>query len=200
MQVAGRLTVLWAVVEAYPSSASASASASAPGSTSASGGGVPFYALMVLAWSAADVVRYVYFAARLLGGHQYGRLVWLRYSAFYVLYPVGIASEVGVVARAVAAAWAAGDAGWAYGYLAAATLYVPGEFVVDSFLFLCGPGPRSCLLSLAGAERCVCSRLGFYCERDVRLTFCSHDSGPYVVQPHEEAEAEGVGFWAEVGQ
>lgn len=128
MQVAGRSTVLWVVVEAYPESASASASGSASASASAStASGIPFYALMVLAWSAADVVRYLYFAARLLGGHQYGRLVWLRYSAFYVLYPIGIASEVGVVARAVAAAWGAGDAGWAYGYLAAATLYVPGE-------------------------------------------------------------------------
>lgn len=110
VQVAGRSTVLWIVIEAYPSAALA-----------------PPYALMVLAWSAADVVRYLYFATRLVGGHQYRRLVWLRYSAFYVLYPIGIASEVGVVSRAVSEAWGLGNMGHAWGYLAAATLYVPGK-------------------------------------------------------------------------
>lgn len=136
MQIAGRSTVLWAVIEAYPVSA-----AGPNGGTRSEAAHeqqqhqqqlpspslLPFYAAMVLAWSAADAVRYLYFAARLLGGHQYPRLTWLRYSAFYALYPVGIAGEVGVVARAVAAAWARGNAGHAWAYLAAATLYVPGE-------------------------------------------------------------------------
>lgn len=129
VQFAGRSTVLWAVVEAYPASAGAAAGGPAP----------PhrcccccccYYAAMVLAWGAADAVRYLYFAARLLGagGRQYRRLAWLRYSAFYALYPVGVAGEVGVVARAVAAARAQGSEGHAWAYLAAATLYVPGEF------------------------------------------------------------------------
>ncbi|KAF3767305.1 hypothetical protein M406DRAFT_61249 [Cryphonectria parasitica EP155] len=108
VQVAGRLTVLWIVIEAYPAAAQTT-----------------FYTTMVLAWAAADVVRYLYFATRLVGGHQYGRLIWLRYSAFYVLYPVGIASEVGVVAAAVSEAWRAGDSGFAWGYVAAAMLYLP---------------------------------------------------------------------------
>lgn len=146
MQIAGRSTVLWAVIEAYP------VSAAGPNAGTRSEEAhhqqqhqqqqlpapplLPFYAAMVLAWSAADAVRYLYFAARLLGGHQYPRLTWLRYSAFYALYPVGIAGEVGVVARAVAAAWARGNAGHAWAYLAAATLYVPGKIASLSFLFL----------------------------------------------------------------
>lgn len=120
VQVAGRLTVLYLVIEPYPTAATASW----------------WYAAMVLAWSAADVVRYCYFATRLVGGHQYRRLAWLRYSAFYVLYPVGIASEVGVVYGAVAEAWRLGERGHAWAYMAAATLYLPGKGVLAS-LCLC---------------------------------------------------------------
>lgn len=112
VQVAGRCTVLWLVVETYQSS-----------------GLSPFYGLMVLAWSAADTIRYLYFATRLVGGHQYYNLTWLRYSAFYVLYPLGIASEVGVVYETISEAFALGYNTHAWSYIAAATLYIPGECV-----------------------------------------------------------------------
>ncbi|KUI63520.1 Very-long-chain (3R)-3-hydroxyacyl-CoA dehydratase hpo-8 [Cytospora mali] len=108
VQVAGRCTVLWIVIEQYPSAALS-----------------PFYPWMVLAWSAADTIRYLYFATRLVGGHQYRNLTWLRYSAFYVLYPIGIASEVGVVYNAIFDAFELGYGGHAWGYIAAATLYIP---------------------------------------------------------------------------
>lgn len=82
---------------------------------------------MVLAWSAADAIRYLYFATKLVGGHQYSNLTWLRYSAFYILYPVGIASEVGVVYNTVSEAWKLGYYSHAWAYIAAALLYIPGE-------------------------------------------------------------------------
>lgn len=110
VQIAGRSTVLWIVIENYPSAAQTS----------------PFYTFMVLAWSAADTIRYLYFATRLVGGHQYRSLIWLRYSAFYVLYPIGIAGEVGVVYHTVSEAWRLGYDAHAWGYIAAATLYIPG--------------------------------------------------------------------------
>lgn len=110
VQVAGRSTVLWVVIEQYSSAALS-----------------PFYPWMVLAWSAADTIRYLYFATRLVGGHQYQNLTWLRYSAFYVLYPIGIASEIGVVYNAISDAFALGYDGHAWGYIAAATLYLPGR-------------------------------------------------------------------------
>lgn len=113
VQIAGRSTVLWIVIENYPSAAQTS----------------PFYAFMVLAWSAADTIRYLYFATRLVGGHQYPTLIWLRYSAFYLLYPIGIAGEVGVVYHAVSEAWRLGYDAHAWGYIAAATLYIPGTYV-----------------------------------------------------------------------
>lgn len=82
---------------------------------------------MVLAWSAADAIRYLYFATKLVGGHQYSNLTWLRYSAFYILYPVGIASEVGVVYNTVSEARKLGYYSHAWAYIAAALLYIPGE-------------------------------------------------------------------------
>ncbi len=40
-----------------------------------------------------QVIRYPWYAATLLGGAPYA-LTWLRYTAFYVLYPVGLLSEM----------------------------------------------------------------------------------------------------------
>lgn len=113
VQVAGRSTVLWLVIENYP------AAAHVP----------PFYACMVLAWSAADAIRYLYFATRLVGGHQYRFLIWLRYTAFYVLYPIGIAGEIGCVYHAVSEAFRLGYDYHAWAYIAAATIYIPGALL-----------------------------------------------------------------------
>lgn len=115
VQVAGRSTVLWVVVENYPSAAWS-----------------PFYPFMVLAWSAADTIRYLYFAVRLVAGHQYPTLTWLRYSAFYLLYPVGIAGELGLVYHAVSEAFHLGFNVHAWAYIAAATIYIPGQSVPSS--------------------------------------------------------------------
>lgn len=75
MQVAGRSIVLWAIIEAYPVAALN-----------------PFYASMVLAWSAADVIWYLYSSIQLVGGHQYRKLMSTRQNACYLLYPIGILS------------------------------------------------------------------------------------------------------------
>lgn len=95
---------------------------------------------MVLAWSAADAIRYLYFATRLVGGHQYSNLTWLRYSAFYVLYPVGIASEVGVVYATVSEARRLGYDSHAWAYIAAALLYIPGKYLG---IYLDAKSPRA---------------------------------------------------------
>lgn len=110
VQVAGRSTVLWLVIENYQSSALS-----------------PFYGLMVLAWSAADTIRYLYFATKLVGGHQYANLTWARYSAFYILYPLGIAGEIGVVYNTVSEAWRLGYYSHAWAYITASLIYIPGK-------------------------------------------------------------------------
>ena len=52
----------------------------------------PLYTSMVLAWSTTEIVRYSFYAFNLLGKNPYA-LLWLRYTAFYVLYPLGAGSE-----------------------------------------------------------------------------------------------------------
>jgi len=47
---------------------------------------------MLLAWSTTEVIRYSFYAFTLLGHVPY-QLLWLRYTTFYLLYPIGAASE-----------------------------------------------------------------------------------------------------------
>ena len=48
---------------------------------------------MLLAWSLTEVVRYSYFVTY-VAGFEDRTLTWLRYTMFFVLYPVGVTSEV----------------------------------------------------------------------------------------------------------
>ena len=77
IQVASRLLLVHFIVHLFPQATTAS----------------PFYTSMLLAWSVTEVVRYGYFVQTLRGADP-GVLSWLRYNLFYVLYPVGIGSEV----------------------------------------------------------------------------------------------------------
>lgn len=76
-QVSSRLLLVWGVVDNYPTTTSPS----------------PFYSSMLLAWSITEIIRYSYFMFNLVGSVP-GYLTWLRYNTFYVLYPVGITSEM----------------------------------------------------------------------------------------------------------
>ncbi|KAF7121585.1 hypothetical protein CNMCM5793_009055 [Aspergillus hiratsukae] len=96
-QVFTRCVQVWAVNYQYPSPTASS----------------PAYAALLLAWSAADAVRYAYFGF-LLAGMSVDGVKWLRYSLFIVLYPVGI-----------------GRAGVFYFCL---VLYVPGAFMMYSYM------------------------------------------------------------------
>ncbi|KAJ2726981.1 hypothetical protein GGI07_000098 [Coemansia sp. Benny D115] len=49
--------------------------------------------MMVLAWSITECVRYSHYGLSLLGIEVYG-LLYLRYTLFYVLYPVGVSGEL----------------------------------------------------------------------------------------------------------
>lgn len=109
MQVSSRLALVWAVVNAYPADTAPS----------------PFYTTMILAWSITEVVRYNYFVLN-LRGYVPSFMTWLRYNTFYVLYPVGILSEMSMVLKAIGPAgreWGAGGQWALWGALAA---YVPG--------------------------------------------------------------------------
>ncbi|KAG9086392.1 hypothetical protein FRC07_013103 [Ceratobasidium sp. 392] len=51
---------------------------------------------MVLAWSITEVIRYSFYAFN-LAGKEPGILVYLRYTTFYILYPLGASSEAALI-------------------------------------------------------------------------------------------------------
>lgn len=89
---------------------------------------------LLLAWSAADAIRYVFLTLHLWGKAPRG-LVWVRYSMFYVLYPVGIGAEWWLMFRAVRPA---GEVSWVLGWVFwfLLGLYGPGMCIVFLFYFL----------------------------------------------------------------
>lgn len=60
----------------------------------------PWLYFMVFAWSLTETVRYLFYALNLLN-IQVSPLTWLRYSLFLVLYPMGVAGEIGVLRSAI---------------------------------------------------------------------------------------------------
>lgn len=113
MQVASRLLLVWGIVNNFPAETSTSF----------------LYTSMLVAWSVTEVIRYSFFATNLFMGSVPEWLRWLRYNAFFVLYPLGISSECGLVYKSIAPAES-----WnvAYGYVLKAILlvYIPGEYSV----------------------------------------------------------------------
>jgi very-long-chain (3R)-3-hydroxyacyl-CoA dehydratase len=51
---------------------------------------------MLLAWSTTEVLRYTFYLFSILGA-QPKLLTWLRYTTFYVLYPLGAGSEAALI-------------------------------------------------------------------------------------------------------
>lgn len=108
IQVASRILLVWGVVYMFPQS-----------------GKVLAYSTMLFAWSFTEVVRYSYYAYNLRGKGVPSWLIWLRYNTFYVLYPLGVASEMIVTMSSL------GDADKSsklYGWTLRAILviYIPG--------------------------------------------------------------------------
>lgn len=52
---------------------------------------------LVISWSITEIIRYSFFGTKEALGSAPSFLLWLRYSAFLVLYPTGITSEVGLI-------------------------------------------------------------------------------------------------------
>ncbi|EGG02132.1 uncharacterized protein MELLADRAFT_38757, partial [Melampsora larici-populina 98AG31] len=80
MQVASRLVIVWAIIPLFPQVSLHS----------------PIYSSMVFAWSLSEIIRYGTYASSLLN-YPIRPLLWLRYSAFYLLYPIGAGSEWGLM-------------------------------------------------------------------------------------------------------
>lgn len=116
MQVASRLMLVWGISYPFPHL-----------NTSA------WYSSMLAAWSTTEVIRYSYFALKQVDFVPYS-LHWLRYSAFLLLYPLGISSEVAMIIKALVgpadklATW------YPYALLAVLLSYIPGSVVLYSHM------------------------------------------------------------------
>ena len=80
IQVLSRQLLLWAIVVPFPATHE-----------------MPRFATMLLAWSVTEVVRYSFYGFALVLGSAPYPLVWLRYTLFFVLYPLGVGSELALI-------------------------------------------------------------------------------------------------------
>ncbi|XP_068086509.1 very-long-chain (3R)-3-hydroxyacyl-CoA dehydratase 2 isoform X2 [Anabrus simplex] len=53
----------------------------------------PGLPLALLAWTITEIIRYAYYAFNIVGFVPY-LLVWLRYTTFIILYPIGVTGEL----------------------------------------------------------------------------------------------------------
>ena len=109
MQVGSRFGIVWVATYFYPTVAYS-----------------PWYSSMLLAWSTTEVVRYLFFALTLADYQPYP-ICWMRYSGFYILYPIGISSELAMMYFAFLKAREQGDDLIAIGLVAIAVAYIPGS-------------------------------------------------------------------------
>ncbi|KAE8146454.1 tyrosine phosphatase-like protein [Aspergillus avenaceus] len=114
-QAFGRCVQVWAINYAFPEVTASSWA----------------YPSMLFAWSVADVVRYLYFVFLLARGSVPDVLKWMRYSLFFGLYPIGIASEWWMMFHAANVTTSALVMGIFYFFLA---LYVPGSPMMFSYM------------------------------------------------------------------
>ena len=110
MQVASRFLLVWGVVQNFPAMSARSAA----------------YSTMLLAWSITEVVRYSYFAANIGYGRVPAWLTWLRYNAFFLLYPMGISSECWLIWSSIEPAKPY-NAAWEWVLKAILFVYIPGK-------------------------------------------------------------------------
>ncbi|GAA5827569.1 hypothetical protein JCM11251_001738 [Rhodosporidiobolus azoricus] len=115
-QVASRLALVWGVCEFFPEVARS-----------------PFYISMVTAWCCAEIIRYIHYATGLLG-LKIKALEWLRYTAFYILYPVGAVSEAILIALSAPHAKAQYGALAGLAVFAIVSVWPPSLFFLMSYM------------------------------------------------------------------
>jgi very-long-chain (3R)-3-hydroxyacyl-CoA dehydratase len=108
MQVASRLFLVWGVNYIVPEIHTHWA-----------------YSSMTIAWCIAECTRYAFYTFHLSGGIP-GIVSWARYNFFFILYPVGVFSELMMVYQALPYAKAI-DPLYYYGLIAVGLIYAPGK-------------------------------------------------------------------------
>ncbi|KAK4707748.1 hypothetical protein R3W88_028673 [Solanum pinnatisectum] len=83
-QISSRLYVTWGILWSFPKVRSHILVSS-----------------LVISWSITEIIRYSFFGIREAFGSAPSWLLWLRYSTFLLLYPIGITSEVSLIYNAL---------------------------------------------------------------------------------------------------
>ncbi|KAH0947901.1 hypothetical protein HN011_011076 [Eciton burchellii] len=96
-QVLSRVMVVIGVIQATPYTYAAAS---------------PGLPLALIAWSITEIIRYAYYFVNLIGFVPY-ILVWIRYTTFIILYPIGVTGELLCFYAAVKYANANPDS-WSY--------------------------------------------------------------------------------------
>jgi very-long-chain (3R)-3-hydroxyacyl-CoA dehydratase len=110
LQVASRLAIMWGITYPFPEVTVST-----------------WYSSMLFAWSATEVIRYTYFALKESGAPIPYWLHWLRYSAFSVLYPIGITSELAEMWLAYSGPAGLRSRWYPWAIIAVASTYIPGK-------------------------------------------------------------------------
>lgn len=128
MQVASRLMLVWGVLTPYPEIV---ATKNVFGRTQQGTTGGPVgLAGCHIAWGITEMIRYGFFVWKEgVSDVIPGWLTWLRYNTFFVLYPIGISSEVILMYLAIEPAQD-GKTGYEWILKAVIAIYVPGSYIL----------------------------------------------------------------------
>ncbi|XP_024932631.1 very-long-chain (3R)-3-hydroxyacyl-CoA dehydratase PASTICCINO 2 isoform X4 [Ziziphus jujuba] len=80
-QILGRLYITWGILWSFPGQTQTHILVST----------------LVFSWSITEVVRYSFFGTKEALGFAPSWLLWLRYSTFFLLHPIGVTSEIGLI-------------------------------------------------------------------------------------------------------
>lgn len=128
LQVASRLFIVWGILNVYPQIVvyQNTFGRDEPGLY-----GAPHaFAGLIVAWSITECIRYAFFVWKEAVSERVPAwLTWLRYNTFFVLYPLGIASECWLVYCALDPA-GKGGMGYDWPLRLVLLIYVPGSYVL----------------------------------------------------------------------
>jgi len=105
------------------------------------------FTTMSVAWSITESIRYAYYGLNLVNIQPYW-LLWVRYTFFFVLYPIGAGSEAGLVYQSLPYAKEL-SLPFYYYLIGILVVYPPGLFLMYSYMI----GQRKKYLMGVGKER-----------------------------------------------
>ncbi|KAI5288284.1 hypothetical protein KEM54_005333 [Ascosphaera aggregata] len=135
MQVASRLFVVWPVLFCFGRGGYFVNGVADQVEDIIRPNGIGSYAFVgcIIAWSITECVRYSFFCMQVAGMKTPAVIQWLRYNMFFVLYPIGIASECTLTYLSLTPARRVHDL-FAGLFLAVLVIYVPAPSLQDVFL------------------------------------------------------------------